>query len=167
MFIDEMGCNLSMTRTHALSPRGERVFDSVPGARGKNVSVIGALTVDGVKAVMALEGAFNGPAFCAYLEQVLLPQLRPDQLVCMDNVGFHKVASVCELVESAGCNVWCLPPYSPDLNPIEECWSKVKSILRGLKARGHEQLEAAIAAATAAVTKEDALGWFQHAGIPA
>lgn len=162
VFVDESGVNRAMTRLSARAPRGKRAFGSAPARRGKNVTLIGALSLEGLVAAMTVELATDGPVFKAYLEEVLAPALRPGQVVVMDNLPAHKVAGVREIIEAAGGRVEYLPPYSPDLNPIEECWSKVKAILHRLAARTGEALDAAITEALAAVTAEDAEGWFAH-----
>lgn len=135
------------------------------------MTLIGAMSLEGVIAAMSVELATDGPVFRAYLEQVLAPALRPGQVVVMDNLPAHKVSGVREIIEAAGARVEYLPPYSPDMNPIEECWSKVKAILRRLilrrlGARTGEALEAAVTEAldrvTARVTAEDARGWSAH-----
>ncbi len=162
VFIDESGVNWAMTRLFARSKRGERAFGSVPDKRGKNVTLIGALSLEGVIAAMTVEMATTGDVFKAYLEQVLAPVLRAGQVVVMDNLSAHKVDGVRSLIESTGAKLMYLPPYSPDFNPIEMCWSKVKAILRRMAARTTEALDAAITEALAAVTAEDARGWFAH-----
>ena len=113
---------------------------------------------------MTLAEPTDGDIFLAYLEQVLCPQLRPGQVVIMDNLSAHKVAGVRERIEATGARLLYLPPYSPDLNPIEQAWSKVKQILRGLKARTADALEKAVAEAFATITPENSAAWFQHCG---
>lgn len=113
---------------------------------------------------MTLPGATDTPAFQAFVEQVLAPTLKPGQVVVMDNLSPHKNSRVRELIEQAGCVLWYLPPYSPDLNPIELCWSKMKESLRGMKARTMETLQEAVTQALQAVTPQDARNWFRHAG---
>ncbi len=162
VFLDESGVNRAMARLFARSKRGERAFGSVPDKRGKNVTLIGALSLEGVIAAMTVEMATTGEVFKAYLEQVLVPVLRAGQVVVMDNLSAHKVDGVRSLIESAGAKLMYLPPYSPDFNPIEMCWSKVKAMLRRIAARTTEALDAAITEALAAVTAEDARGWFAH-----
>lgn len=113
---------------------------------------------------MTIAEPTDGDIFLAYLEQVLCPQLRPGQVVIMDNLSAHKVDGVCQLIEATGAKLIYLPPYSPDLNPIEQAWSKIKQILRSLKARTVEALETAVAEALRAITPEDAIAWFSHCG---
>ena len=163
IFLDEMGTNLKMTPTYARSERNTRAHDIVPGGYSRNVSVIGTLNSSGVLCTMTLEGGFNGPAFLAYLQNVLVPHLTPGKIIVMDNVRFHSVPGVAEALEAAGCTALYQPPYSPDLNPIEECWSKMKAMIRKAKARTREALDTAVARAAEAVTPGDAAGWFRHA----
>lgn len=126
--------------------------------------MVAALTSQGLQAPMTIADPTDGDIFLAYLEQVLCPLLRPGQVVVMDNLSAHKVAGVRQLVQATGARLMYLPPYSPDLNPIEQAWSKIKQILRSLKARTLEALEAAVAAAINAVTADNALAWFSHCG---
>ena len=113
---------------------------------------------------MTIHGAADGLVFAAYITEVLAPQLRPGQVVVMDNLNTHKIVGIRQAIEAVGARLLYLPEYSPDLNPIEECWSKVKGILRTIGARTYEALEQAVAQALAAVNATDALGWFTHAG---
>lgn len=165
-FVDESGVNLSMTRRYGRAPRGQRVTDRVPGDPGVNVTLIGALSLTGLKALMTIPGTTTGEVFRAYAEQVLGPTLRPGDVVVMDNLRAHKVSGVAEALVGRGAQVVYLPPYSPDLSPIEACWSKLKTALRGAKARTYEALDAALAEAWEAVTASDAQGWFTHCGYP-
>jgi transposase len=128
------------------------------------LTTLAALTTRGLEAPMTIAEATDGDIFLAYLEQVLCPRLRPGQVVIMDNLSVHEVAGVRELIEAVGARLLYLPPYSPDFNPIEQAWSKVKQILRSLKARTANALEAAIAEALAAITPENAIAWFSHCG---
>ena len=168
VFIDEAGSHIAMSREYAWAPRGARASDAVPRNRGTVTTIIGALTVDGLTAVMTLEGGTSGDVFAAYVEKVLLPELLPGDLVVMDNLGAHKDVRIRPLIESAGARVVYQPPYSPDLNPIELAWSKLKWWLRMAKARTHEALDTAIAMALEGViTSEDAVAWFRHCGYGA
>jgi transposase len=166
--LDESGTTTSMTRTRGRAAPGERVADAVPGGHWSVRTVVAAINArDGVAggaAAMTLDGALDGPAFLAYLDRVLCPLLRAGDVVVMDNLSSHKVRGVREAVERAGASVRYLPPYSPDLSPIEPMWSKVKQWLRSAAARTAEALEAAIAAALVAVTPADARGYFRHCG---
>ena len=163
-FIDESGVNLAMTRLYGRAPRGERVIGAVPHNYGPNVTMLAALGSQGVEAVMTIDGATDAEVFRIYIDQVLRPTLHPGDIVIMDNLRAHKVVGVREAIEQTGARVLYLPPYSPDLAPIERCWSKLKSILRTAKARTREALDEAIAQALATITASDARGWFQHCG---
>lgn len=155
-----------MSRGYARSKKGERAVGKVPRRRDSNLSLIAAMSAQGMGAEMVLEGAVDGEAFEAWVEQVLLPWLQPDQVVIWDNVAPHRRPSVQSLVESVGCRVIFLPGYSPDFNPIEEAFSKVKSFLRATAARTRESLQTAIAQALRSVTRNDIFGWFCHCGYP-
>jgi len=167
IFIDEMGSNLSFTRRYGRATPGQRVVEDVPGKKGENVSTIGAIGLDGVRAALSLPGAIDGETMAFFVTETLAPQLRPGEIVLMDNCSIHKVEEVTEAIEAVGANVVFLPTYSPDLNPIENCWSKVKSILRSIKPRSAEQLFEALEKAFAAITTQDILGWFKHCGYAA
>ncbi|MCB9789150.1 MAG: IS630 family transposase [Deltaproteobacteria bacterium] len=164
VFIDEAGSTVAMTREHAWGPRGKPVEASVPRNRGAVVTMIGALTIDGLGAMMTIEGGTSGDVFVAYVEQVLAPELRPGDIVVMDNLGAHKDVRVRPLIEAVGAKVAYLPPYSPDLNPIEMAWAKVKWWLRTAQARTRERIDAALDDIMTLVTPSDAEGWFRHAG---
>lgn len=154
-----------MTRQYAWAPRGTRAEDSIPRNRGTVTTVIGALTCDGLTAVMTTEGGTSGDVFAAYVEKVLLPELLPGDVVVMDNLAAHKDARVRELIESVRAHLVFQPAYSPDLNPIELAWSKLKWWLRAKKARTHAALDEAIATAMdSVITASDALAWFKHCG---
>ena len=164
VFVDEMGSNTSLHSHYAWSKRGERAYCSVPRNRGKNTTLLASMSVEGMGPSMAIVGAVDTQAFEAYLEQVLVPYLRPGQVVVMDNLSAHKGERVKELIEGVGCELLYLPPYSPDLNPIEECFSKVKSLLRKAEARTREVLLEAMGGAMSSITKRDAQGFFEHCG---
>jgi len=153
-----------MTRNYGRAPRGQRVNEATPQGRWQILTMLAALTTRGLEAPMTIAEATDGDIFLAYLEQVLCPRLRPGQVVIMDNLSVHKVAGVRERIEAVGARLLYLPPYSPDFNPIEQAWSKVKQILRSLKARTADALEAAVAEALAAITTENAVAWFSHWG---
>jgi transposase len=164
VFLDESGATTQMTRNYGPAPRGQRVNEATPQGRWQVLTMLAALTTRGLEAPMAIGEATDGDIFLAYLEQVLCPRLRPGQVVIMDNLSAHKVAGVREQIEAVGARLVYLPPYSPDFNPIEQAWSKVKQILRSLKARTVDALEAAVAEALAAITTENAIAWFSHCG---
>jgi transposase len=163
-FIDESGVNLAMTRRYGRAPQGERLIGTVPQNYGAKVTMLAALGSRGVEAVMTIDGATAAEVFQAYVEQVLRPTRRPGDIVIMDNLRAHKVAGIREAVEQAGAQVLYLPPYSPDLSPIEPCWSKLKTALRTAQARTREALEQAMALALATITVSDAYHWFHHCG---
>jgi transposase len=122
------------------------------------------MTVDGLVATMTISSPTDGDVFLAYVEQVLCPALKPGQVVVMDNLSAHKVAEVRDRIEQSGATLLYLPPYSPDFNPMEKAWSKIKQLLRSAKARTAEALEDAVTQAIAAITPENATAWFQHCG---
>ena len=163
-FIDESGFNIAMTPLYGRAPRGERALGSVPQNYGKNLTLIGALSADGLQALMTVDGATDGEVFRAYVEQVLCPTLAAGDVVVMDNLGAHKVRGIREAIEATGATIVYLPPYSPDWNPIEKCWSKLKTALRSIGARSREALEEAMAKVIKTVSRVDALGWFAHCG---
>jgi len=163
-FIDESGINLAMTRLYGRAPQGERVVGSTPQNYGQNVTMIGALSCTGLEAVMTIEGAADADVFRAYVQEVLCPTLRQGDIVVADNLSVHKAAGVQEAIAAQGARLLYLPPYSPDLNPIERCWSKIKTFLRAAKARTRETLDAAVTRALATVTESDARAWFAHCG---
>jgi len=164
VFIDEFAIHTAMTRTHARAPRGERAVVSEPGHHGPNTSVISALSLTGVGATMTIEGAVDGQVFDLYVEHFLVPELIAGDIVLLDNVKFHYSPRAISLIEAAGARVEHLPAYSPDFNPIEECISKIKAILRALKARTERKLGNALAKAIKMVTLDDICGWFAHCG---
>jgi len=164
VFVDECGTHTSMTRRRARAPRGTRARGAVPRNRGPVTTLITGLSLAGMSPAMTVDGGTTAAVFAAYLEQVLLPWLRPGQVVVVDNVGAHKPDRMRALVEAAGCRLVFLPAYSPDLSPVEEANSLIKALVKAAGARTRAALDAAIAVALAAVTAEDAAGWFAHAG---
>lgn len=161
VFVDESATNLAMTRRYGRAPRGERVSESVPRNYGGSISVVGALSLSGVRAAMTVSGAVDTLCFDAFITQVLVPQLRVGEVVVLDNLNLSRIE---EAVAAVGARVRWLPPYSPDMTPIEQCWSKIKQYLRSVKARTRAELDAALAQAIELVTPSDALGWFTHCG---
>jgi len=153
-----------MTRRYGRAPRGERVCDSAPRSYGAHTSVIGAMGLRGLVATLAVEGAVDTLCFGAYLERVLAPRLRHGDVIVLDNLGAHRASRIEEVAASRGAEVMWLAPYSPDLSPIEQCWSKIKTYLRGAKARTGAELDHALAQAINLVTKADIRGWFRHCG---
>lgn len=164
IFIDETGVNLAMTPTRARAPVGERAVCKRPAARGTNVSVVGALSADGIVAFDAKDGAYDGERFLLFLESKLIPKLRPGDVVLMDNVRFHRIAAVPALIEATGARVLYLPPYSPELNPIEEAWSVFKHRMRLASARTLLDLVDALISSMAAITSNLAQAFIKHAG---
>ena len=162
--VDEAGVHLTYTRRYGRAIGGRRVRQGVPLHGGPNVTVVGALSVNGLEAVMTLDGALNQDSFAAYLDQVLGPTLRPGDVVVLDNLRVHKVAGMRERIEACGARVLFLPPYSPDFSPIENGWSKFKTWLRTAQARTRQALDEAIGAAMNWICADDAQNWFAHCG---
>jgi transposase len=159
-----MGSNLGLTRLYGRAEPGKRVLDHVPGDRGGNVSTIGAVDLDGIRTGLSVPGAIDGETMLFFVEELLVPTLKRGDIVVMDNNPIHKLDEIEEAIEAAGAWVLFLPTYSPDLNPIEHGWSKVKARLRSLKPRTLDDLLAALADAFAAITPHDLLSWFRHCG---
>jgi transposase len=153
-----------MTRRYGRALYGSRVDEGVPASRWSTLTVLGAVSLSGWVAVMSVEAATDGDVFLAYLEHVLCPQLKPGQLVVMDNLGAHKVDGVRKLIEQTGASLCYLPPYSPDFNPIEKCWAQMKHKLRALKARSVITLQQALAEALSGLTPQNAANYFRHSG---
>jgi transposase len=164
VFVDEMGANTSLSPLYAWSRRGERAHGKAPRNRGKNTTLLASMTAEGMGPSLAVEGGTTKAVFETYVERVLAPFLRPGQVVVMDNLSAHKGEEVRELIEARGCELLFLPPYSPDLNPIEEAFSKLKGLLRKAQARTREALIEAMGAAISAVTAWEARGFFEHCG---
>jgi transposase len=164
VFIDESGAKTNMTRLYGRAMAGQRAVDDTPSGHWCTTTMISSVRLDGSSACMVVDGATTKDIFEAYVEQILLPTIKAGDIVVLDNLSAHKSCRVRELIESVGAQMWYLPAYSPDLNPIEKMWSKVKSILRTLKARTKETLVNAIAAALEQVTASDAKGWFEACG---
>jgi len=165
VFIDESGVNLAMTRLYGRNIEGERVHDECPGNKGKNVTIIGAMSDEGLIATMSLPGSLNTESFLVYVEKILLPALWIGAIVVMDNLPVHHADKIKFLIESVGAKVKFLPPYSCDLSPIELCWSKFKELLRSAQARTLDALDIAITNAINCISDEDALNWFHHCGL--
>jgi transposase len=151
-----------MTPLRGRAPVGERVPEAVPRNRGTVTTMIASLTLRGLVALMTLEGGTTTDVFHAYVEQVLVPELRAGDVVVMDNLAAHKADRVCRSIEQAGASIQFLPPYSPDYNPIELAWSKVKTHIRTWKPRTHAELDQAFYSASLDVTEQDAANWFRH-----
>jgi transposase len=164
IFLDESGVTTQMTRLWGRALKGERIHEATPQGNWKVLTTIGAISLRGFEAVMTVEEPTNGVIFTTYVEQILAPQLKPGDVVIMDNLSAHKVSGIRELIEAQGAKVSYLPPYSPDLNPIELAWSKFKQFLRTAKARTKRKLNQAITAALQAITADNAAAWFRHCG---
>ena len=169
VFVDEMGAHTSLAPLRGYAPVGRRAFFEIPRNHGKNTTLLTSLHREGMGPSMAVEGATTSRVFETYVERLLAPALRPGQVVVMDNLGAHRPKRVRELIEERGCELIYLPPYSPDLNPIEEALSKIKHCLRKIGARTKEARIEAMGRALAAVSTEDVRGFFTHCGyrIPA
>lgn len=164
VFVDETGITTNMVRRFARALGGSRAIGRAPARRSETLTVLGALALNGLQAMMTIPAATSEAVFLAFIEQVLAPELRPGQVVVFDNLGAHKRPAVTAAIENAGCRVILLPPYSPEWNPIEPCWSKIKEFLRSRAARTRQALEAAVGDAMDVVSAQDARGWFQHSG---
>ena len=163
-FLDETGVHLGLTRRYGRAEGGARCHDAVPLNTGTNVTIVATLSGQGLDAVMELDGALTGAAFTVYVREVLVPTLRPGEVVVLDNLPAHKGADVPPLIEACGAQVLFLPPYSPDFTPIELAFSKLKTSLRTLKARTRAALQAALNTALSWITGYDAQNWFAHCG---
>lgn len=167
VFLDESGASTNMTRTRGRAMRGQRVIASVPHGRWKTTTMISAVRTTGPLAAVSLDGATDSVMFLEYVKQSLVPALVAGDVVVMDNLSVHKVAGVRQAIEAAGARLIYLPPYSPDYNPIENMWSKVKGYLRSAAARTVEELGKAIETALARVTAQDCKGFFRKCGYQA
>jgi transposase len=167
VFLDETGANTKMTRRYGRAPRGERVVGRVPHGHWKTTTFVAALRADGLVAPMVIDGALNGDVFVAYAEQVLVPTLRPGDIVVMDNLASHKRVAAVRAIERAGCSVVYLPPYSPDLNPIELAFAKIKGRLRAAELRTIERVENFFGTVHEAFTGDECRGHIRHAGYTA
>jgi transposase len=164
VFVDECGTHTSLSPIYGYAPRGERLYLAVPRTRGKNTTLLSSMSLEGMGPSLTVEGATTAVVFEAYVEQVLAPSLKEGQVVVMDNLRAHRPKRVRELIEGRGCELVYLPAYSPDYNPIEEAFAKIKNLLRKAVARSKEALVEAIGAALSAISAEDIRGYFQHAG---
>jgi transposase len=164
VFVDESGTNITLAPLYGWAPKGERAYGKAPRNWEKNITLIASLSAEGIGAAMSVEGATDGAAFETYIEHFLLPTLKEGQIVVMDNLQVHKSLKVRKLIEGAGASVLFLPSYSPDFSPIEGAFSKIKNIVRKAQARTHEALVEAIGIALDAVSRRDALGFFEHCG---
>jgi transposase len=164
VFVDESGTHISMDRLRSRAPKGDRAYGQVPKNRGKNLTLIASMSLHGMGESMCFEGGTDAKAFEVYVERLLAPSLTEGQVVVMDNLGAHRPKRIRELIEARGAELLFVPSYSPDLNPIEQAFSKIKNILRKLGARTYETLLEAMEEALSKVTAADAAGWFGHCG---
>jgi transposase len=164
VFIDESGITTNMVRRFARARGGRRAMGRAPAGRYERLTLLGAIALTGLRALMTIPAATDEAVFLAFIEQVLVPELRPGQVVVFDNLAAHKRPAITAAIEKAGCRVILLPPYTPEWNPIEPCWSKIKEFLRSRAARTLESLETAVADAMDTVSDQDAQGWFRHCG---
>jgi transposase len=164
VFVDETGASTKMARLYGRSQRGERCIGAVPHGHWKTITFVGGLRLSGMTAPMVIDGAMNGPAFLAWVEQELAPTLSPGDIVVMDNLPAHKLAAVQTAIESRGAELRYLPPYSPDLNPIEMAYSKLKALLMKAAARTVAALWDAIAEGIQHITPQDCIGYLTAAG---
>ena len=164
VFIDETWATTNMTRLRGRCPRGERLVAAAPHGHWKTSTFVAALRSTGLTAPLVLDGAMNGETFLAYVEQVLVPTLAPGDTVIMDNLASHKVAGIRDAIEACGARLLYLPPYSPDLNPIEQSFSKLKALLRKEAARSREALWNAIGRFLARFTPQECTNYFANAG---
>jgi len=153
-----------MARLYARAPKGERAYASAPINKGQNVTVLRALSLDGIGEAMTIDGSADGQVVSTFIQDVLGPALHPGQIVLIDNLSAHKVESIQDAIEARGARLEYLPSYSPDFSPIEKCWSKVKALLRAKAARTCACLDQAITEALDMITAQDARGWFTHCG---
>jgi transposase len=164
VFVDESSTNIALTPRYARSPKGERAYGKAPRNWGKNVTLISSIGVEGMGPSMSIEGSSDTESFGLYMRNILAPTLKRGQIVLMDNLSVHTSKWVRELIEERGCKLWLLPSYSPDMNPIEEAFSKVKNLIRKAEARTLQALFEVTAEALRKVSQEDARGFFEDCG---
>ena len=164
VFVDESSTNVALTPRYGRAPKGERAHAKAPRNWGMNVTLISSISMEGIGVSMSIEGSSDTDSFGRYMKEILIPSLKSGEIVLMDNLSVHTSGWGRDLVEGKGCQLWLLPSYSPDMNPIEEAFSKVKELLRRAKARTLEALFEATAQALRAVSADDARGYFEHCG---
>ena len=164
VFLDETGVTTNLLRRYGRALPGARVYDHTPCARWQTSTFLAALRVTGLTAPAVFEGAIDGPSFLAYLDQILVPTLRPGDIVIADNLGAHKVRGVEDLLAAAGAAMWYLPPYSPDLNPIELCFAKLKAIVRAARCRSVETLWPLLGQCVPRFSPDECRNYFRHCG---
>jgi transposase len=165
IFVDESGVTTQMTRRWGRAERGQRIAEATPQGHGKGLTILGAISLRGMVATMTIDSPTDGDVFLAYLEQLLCPKLQTGDVVVMDNLSAHKIQGVRELIQATGADLLYPPPYSPDFNPIEKAWSKLKQLLRAANARTAEALENALAEVLKTITADNAAAWFRHCGL--
>ena len=165
IFIDETGTNSAMTPSYGKSPRGRRLYEAKPVQRGRLYTIIGALSLGGLLTAMTMEGGTTTRVFAAFVEHLLCPHLRPGHVVVLDNLSAHKNLETRAMIEAKGARVVFLPPYHPDLNPIEAAWAKLKNTIKKYRPRSLDAIDQAVAKAIPTITDLDAIGWFEHCGI--
>ena len=164
IFLDESGARTHMKRLYGRAAKGERLVDTMPGGHWRTTTMISAIRTGGVATAMVTEGATDATVFRGFVEHFLVPALRRGDIVVMDNLSSHKVSGVREAIESVGAQLWYLPPYSPDFNPIEQAWSKVKSVLRSITPKTTRQLYRAVGTALRRVTRRECQNYFANCG---
>jgi transposase len=164
VFVDECSVNCGMTRIYGRAYKSERINDYVPDIRFERTSLISSIRLNGEQAPFMFKGSLNGEVFSIYIREILAPTLKEGDIVVIDNLSVHKVTGLLEPIYQKGATVMFLPPYSPDMNPIELSWSKLKSILRKLKPRSFDDLVIAMKIALESITESDIVGWFKHDG---
>jgi transposase len=164
VFIDETGAATDMARRYGRCPRGQRLVSSVPWGHWKTTTFVAALRINGIQAPCVFDGPMDGPSFRAYVEQFVVPILRSGDIVIMDNLPSHRVAGIRTAIEGAGAELRYLPPYSPDLNPIEQFFAKLKAFLRKVAARTIDALMAAIAQALTIVSPQECRNYLADQG---
>lgn len=166
LFLDETSTPLTLTPVRARAPRGQRAIGRIPRGMRPHIAWLATLSATGLGESLVVDGPVDGRVFVAFVERVLVPQLRPGQLVVLDNLSVHKSARARQLIEAAGCHLVFLPPYSPDFNPIEQAFAKTKQALRRVEARSWESIVTAIGHVIDTITPADAAGFFTAAGFP-
>ena len=164
VFLDESGASTNMVRRYGWSARGDRLVDAAPHGHWRTTTFVAGLRSSGIIAPLVLDGPMTGEAFLAYVEQFLTPALSPGDVVVMDNLGAHKVAGIAEAIAAVGASILYLPPYSPDLNPIEQMFAKLKALLRKTAARSREALWKAIGQLLGAFNSDECCSYIRHAG---
>jgi transposase len=164
IFLDESGLQTHMKRLYGRTAKGERLVDTMPGGHWRTTTMISAIRTGGVVTAMVTEGATDATVFRGFVEHFLVPVLRRGDIVVMDNLSSHKVSGVREAIEGVGAQLWYLPPYSPDFNPIEQAWSKVKSVLRSITPKTTRQLYRAVGTALRRVTRRECQNYFANCG---